>query len=169
MAPPARARPSPKSRMPRQRRGKRHDDHHRREQIVGGSLCVKLPEEMRHHGCRDRGGGAVRSSDGEGEGTPRGDDSRADCRGQEGRGYAVGDPGGERRGEDQGSERQAIGHRHDAGDQAGEDVSGESRDLSGYRAIVGSGCTIDGHASEPFKVSTLIVLALLWRDSAGDA
>jgi hypothetical protein len=49
----------------RQRRGKRHDDHWR-EQIVGGSICVKLPEEMRHNGCRDRGGGAVRSSDAKG-------------------------------------------------------------------------------------------------------
>ena len=49
----------------------------------------------------------------------------------------------------------------------GKDVSGESRDLSGYR--FGSGRTIDGHASAPFKVSTLIVFTLLWRDLAADA
>jgi hypothetical protein len=72
-------------------------------------------------------------------------------------------------GEDQRGKRQAVGHRHDAGDKAGKDVLGECREAAGYRAFVGSGCISDGHASEPFQVSTLIVLALLWRDSAGDA
>jgi hypothetical protein len=39
----------------------------------------------------------------------------------------------------------------------------------GYWASFGSGCAIDGHASEPFDVSALIVFTLLWRDSAADA
>ena len=59
--------------------------------------------------------------------------------------------------------------RSSGDNESGKNVSGESRNLSSYRASVGSGCVIDGHASEPFNVSTLIVFTLLWRDSAIDA
>ena len=90
-------------------------------------------------------------------------------RGQERRGDVIGDPWRQRRREDQRGERQAIGDRDGAGNESGKNVFGESRNLSSYWASVGSGCIIDGHANEPFNVSTLIVFTLLWRDSAGDA
>ena len=87
-------------------------------------------------------------------------------RGQERRGDVIGDPWRQRRGEDQRSEGQAIGDRDGAGNESGKDVSGESRDLSGYR--FGSGRTVDGLASVRLTVWARVVLTLLWRDSAAD-
>ena len=159
----------PKEQESGERRRKPHDDHHRREKIVGNTLGAQPTEQGYDQRRRDCDGCAVRSGDGEGQGAPRRDESGADGRGQEGRGDAIGDPWRQRRGEDQRGEGQAIGDRDGAGNESGKNVSGESRKLSSYRASVGSGCIIDGHASEPFNVSTLIVFTLLWRDSAADA
>ena len=170
MAAPARARAAePAQQKAGQGRHDDQDNHDRSEQVIGRSFAHEPLDERPHQRCRDRGSGAVRPGDGEGKRAAHRDDGGADRRGYKGCGDAIGDPRRQRRGEDQRGKRQAVGHRHDAGDKAGKDVLGECREAAGYRAFVGSGCISDGHASEPFQVSTLIVLALLWRDSAGDA
>ncbi len=127
---------------PGERGGESHDDDDRREQIVwrafGGEPC----HQGRHQSCRDRDRGGIRTGDGEGDRAARCHDRGADCRRDEGRGNTVSEQCAQRRSENQGRKGEAIGHRDNAGDEAGENIRRLRPEEAGCRVPLAPG---NGH------------------------
>jgi len=136
-------------------RAQRHDDHHRCEQIVGCASSNQPLDQCSDQRRGDRGRSPVRAANGEGQRAPRGNDGRSDSAGQEGGGNAIGDPRRKRRGEDESGEGEAVGHGHDAGDEAGEQVPcGLGENICCCRLAAGN--AVDGHSDAPLRPRRLI-------------
>ena len=141
IAPPARARPREKSRMPVRSVA-------RAKTIVGRPHFDQPLGHFRSKRCGNRGGRAVRSGYGEGKRAPCRHKRCGDGRGHKGGRDTVSEPGVKRCGEDQSREGEAIRDRHDAGGNPGKQIVRLCDEVAGPRALSAPGNTFERHSSQ---------------------